>query len=77
MLMLVAIIGDGTLMMGCLGLRGGGGGGYLEELPEDDTKEEGLDDLAGVEEDTWVIFALSPWLLASSLRVSMMETVWT
>lgn len=50
MLMLVASIGDGTLMTGCLGLRGGGGGGCLEELP--DTRDVGLDDLAGVEEDT-------------------------
>ena len=27
--------------------------------------------------ETWVILALSPWLVASSLIVSMMETVWT
>ena len=44
---------------------------------DDGVDEDGLDDLTGVVEDTWAIFALSPWLPASSLRVSMMETVCT
>ena len=38
---------------------------------EDGDEEDVLADL------TWVILALSPWLLASSLMVSMMETVCT
>ena len=59
-------------------------------LPDDTDKDEkpGLLGELDVEEvlilvvlegplETWVILALSPWLVASSLIVSMMETVWT
>ena len=64
MLMLVARkLEAGMDIIGCLG----SGGGYLEDGDEEDV----LADL------TWVILALSPWLLASSLMVSMMETVCT
>ena len=58
--------------------------------PDDSDKEEkpGLLGELAVEEvlilvvldgplETWVILALSPWFVASSLMVSMMETVWT
>ena len=58
--------------------------------PDDSDKEEkpGLLGELAVEEvlilvvldgplETWVILALSPWFVASSLIVSMMETVWT
>ena len=83
MLMLVARMLEGRLMMGCLA---GGGGATLDPVTgvdedwaclEDGVEEDGLDDLTGVVEDTWAIFALSPWFPASSLRVSMMETVCT
>ena len=52
--------------------------GYLEvgvdvdiEVPEVIDEDGGLVDL------TWVILSLSPWLLANSLMVSMMDTVCT
>ena len=71
-----------------IGCRGGGGGylvvipcsepssGYLEdgvdvaiEVPEV------IDDDGGLVDLTWVILSLSPWLLANSLMVSIMDTV--
>ena len=87
--MLVARKLDGTLMTGCLEFKGGGGGtwGYFVDDDVIESEEGGWDDGLvdddGMDADvlddleTWVIFALSPWLLASSLIVSIMETVWT
>ena len=65
-------------------------GPLFSALPDDSDKDEkpGLLGELDVEEvlilvvldgplETWVILALSPWFVASSLIVSMMETVWT
>ena len=75
--MLILVARDIT---GCLGFNGGGGGGYLDD-PGDVTgvKDDGdMEDVTGLAAlDTCVILALSPWLLASWLMVSMMETVCT
>ena len=77
----------GSDIMGC---RGGGGGylgdmacsdpscsGYLAEGLEADIEAPVTDDDDVLVDLTWVILSLSPWLLASSLIVSMMETVCT
>ena len=88
MLILVARkVEAGIDIMGC---RGGGGGylddiacsdpscsGYLAEGVEADIEAPVTDDDDVLVDLTWVILSLSPWLLASSLIVSMMETVWT
>ena len=82
MLMLVARkLEAGMDIIGCLL---GGGGGYLEAivwseassgyLAEADIEVPGAEVLEAL---TWVILSLSPWLLASSLMVSMMDTVCT
>ena len=70
--------------MDIIGCRLGGGGGYLEVivcseassgyLAEADIEVPGAEVLEAL---TWVILSLSPWLLANSLMVSMMETVCT
>ena len=81
MLMLVARkLEAGSDIIGCLG----GGGGYLEVCSEPssgylmgagaDIEVPGADVLVAL---TWVILSLSPWLLASSLIVSMIDTVCT
>ena len=87
MLMLVARKFEaGSDIMGC---RGGGGGylgdmacsdpssGYLAEGLEADIEAPVADDDDVLVDLTWVILSLSPWLLASSLIVSMIETVCT
>ena len=70
--------------MDIIGCLLGGGGGYLEVivwseassgyLAEADIEVPGAEVLEAL---TWVILSLSPWLLANSLMVSMMETVCT
>ena len=73
-----------------IGCRGGGGGylviacsepssGYLEVGVDVDIEvPEVIDDDGGcLVALTWVILSLSPWLLANSLMVSMMDTVCT
>ena len=80
MLMLVARkLEAGMDIIGCLL---GGGGGYLEvivcsEASSGYLAEDDIEVPEVLEALTWVILSLSPWLLANSLMVSMMETVCT